>query len=84
MFAVVGKLFSWGSVGTPDWYLKSTWTSEQRDEFERWLIREGMLSHRKAVVNAREDREQWKWVVKQVLLWIGLPWAHGPFWQFIL
>lgn len=42
MFAVVGKKYSPEVTATPEWYLDSTWTSKQEDNFRAFFIRNAM------------------------------------------
>src|SRR5579862_6834429 len=46
MFRVVGRVFAPEFVGSSEWYLKSSWTNEQENEFLKWVIREGMKTMR--------------------------------------
>ncbi len=42
MFEVVGRVWSPEITGTPDWFMKTSWTAEQHDAFRDWIVKEGM------------------------------------------
>jgi hypothetical protein len=42
MFKAVGRVWSPEITGTPDWFLKTSWTTEQQEAFCDWMVKEGM------------------------------------------
>jgi len=37
MFRLVGRKYSPKATSKPDWYCQSTWTSQEQNEFAKWL-----------------------------------------------
>jgi hypothetical protein len=39
MFKRVGRKYSPEAISKPEWFYKSTWTSQQQEEFRQWLAK---------------------------------------------
>ena len=42
MFEAVGRVWSPEITGTPGWFMKTSWTTEQAESFRDWMVKEGM------------------------------------------
>jgi hypothetical protein len=69
MFQAVGRRYTCEAVAKPNWFLKSSWTSMQREAFESWLAgrvhRSLRLPVAKANLRARWFVFEYGWKVRK-------------------